>query len=121
MPRLFGGAWLVRSESEARDVTGQLGPDALDLDADEVCWQVEVHPATTCADLDEGTWDALADAIGGVLDVGIDVGQVPHRDGFLNDVRDDEDPHCPRCGTALRRDTIAGRTTWWCPEDQPPR
>lgn len=151
MPRLFGGAWLVRSESEARDITGELGPDALDVDADdlralladsraglksalmdqdrlaglgneladEVCWQVEIHPATTCSDLDDEAWDELADAIAHVLDVGIDVGQVPHRDGFLNDVRDDDDPHCPRCGTALSRDTIAGRTTWWCPEDQP--
>ena len=31
----------------------------------------------------------------------------------------DDDPHCPRCGAALEHDTIAGRTTWWCPADQP--
>jgi formamidopyrimidine-DNA glycosylase len=26
--------------------------------------------------------------------------------------------HCPRCGAELRRATIGGRTTWWCPEEQ---
>ena len=35
---------------------------------------------------------------------------IPHRD---------RDGHCPRCGTALARDTIGGRTTYWCPACQP--
>jgi formamidopyrimidine-DNA glycosylase len=26
---------------------------------------------------------------------------------------------CPRCATALGRDTIGGRTTCWCPRCQP--
>lgn len=25
---------------------------------------------------------------------------------------------CPRCGRPLRRDTVAGRTTYWCPAEQ---
>jgi formamidopyrimidine-DNA glycosylase len=25
---------------------------------------------------------------------------------------------CPRDGAALRRATVGGRTTWWCPEHQ---
>jgi formamidopyrimidine-DNA glycosylase len=25
---------------------------------------------------------------------------------------------CPRCGAALERGTVGGRTTWWCPVDQ---
>jgi len=25
---------------------------------------------------------------------------------------------CPRCGAALRRDRVGGRTTWWCPTEQ---
>ncbi|WP_409468064.1 zinc finger domain-containing protein [Streptomyces sp. HC307] len=29
------------------------------------------------------------------------------------------DPHCPRCGTPLRRCRLAGRTTMWCPRCQP--
>jgi formamidopyrimidine-DNA glycosylase len=26
---------------------------------------------------------------------------------------------CPRCKTLLARDTIGGRTTYWCPRCQP--
>jgi formamidopyrimidine-DNA glycosylase len=32
--------------------------------------------------------------------------------------RDDPDGRCPRCGTRLRRGTIAGRTACWCPRCQ---
>jgi formamidopyrimidine-DNA glycosylase len=28
------------------------------------------------------------------------------------------DGHCPRCGTALERATVGGRTTYWCPKEQ---
>ncbi len=28
------------------------------------------------------------------------------------------DGHCPRCGTEVRRATVGGRTTYWCPEEQ---
>ncbi|MGW6731958.1 DNA-formamidopyrimidine glycosylase family protein [Streptomyces sp. NPDC055013] len=34
---------------------------------------------------------------------------------WLTGRRDDPDPHCPRCGTPLRRTRVAGRTTVWCP------
>jgi formamidopyrimidine-DNA glycosylase len=26
--------------------------------------------------------------------------------------------HCPRCGAEMRRSTVGGRTTWWCPQEQ---
>ena len=26
--------------------------------------------------------------------------------------------HCPRCGAPMRRDTIGGRTTWFCSKEQ---
>lgn len=87
--------------------------------ADEVCWQVHRHPATPCSDMDDADWDQLADAIARVLDVGLDMGQVPRAEGFLNDATEDGDPHCPRCGARLSRGTVAGRTTWWCPKEQP--
>lgn len=151
MQRLLGGAWRVRSEAEAREITGALGPDALGLDGDdlqellggsratlksalmdqerlaglgnelvdEVCWQVRRHPATGSADLTPSDWDDLAEALARVLDVGVDMGQVPRAEGFLNDAREDDEPHCPRCGTRLRRDTVAGRSTWLCPKEQP--
>jgi formamidopyrimidine-DNA glycosylase len=27
--------------------------------------------------------------------------------------------HCPRCGCELERATVGGRTTYWCPDEQP--
>lgn len=39
--------------------------------------------------------------------------------GALADrVRDDRNGLCPRCGSRLRHDTIAGRTACWCPHCQ---
>ena len=26
--------------------------------------------------------------------------------------------HCPRCGSAMTRGVVGGRTTWWCPQEQ---
>lgn len=37
--------------------------------------------------------------------------------GDLHDQRH-RDGHCPRDGAALRRDTVGGRTTYWCPRHQ---
>lgn len=87
--------------------------------ADEVCWRVRVHPATRCADLAEGCWAALAEALAQVLDAGIEAGQVPADAGTLTGARDAEDERCPRCGEPLAAGTIAGRTSRWCPREQP--
>jgi formamidopyrimidine-DNA glycosylase len=39
--------------------------------------------------------------------------------GWLTGARDDRrDPRCQRCGARLRRATVAGRTTVWCPREQ---
>ena len=43
--------------------------------------------------------------------IGVHTGEIiPHRR---------RDGHCPRCGNALARDTIGGRTAYWCPRCQP--
>lgn len=34
--RRFGGVWLARSERQRREVTGPLGPDAMDVDAEQM-------------------------------------------------------------------------------------
>lgn len=92
--------------------------DIGNLLSDELCCQIEVHPATPCTDVGD-VWDDLADALARALDVGLDLGHVPTADGFLLDVRDDEDAQCPRCGAPLAQATIAGRTSRWCPREQP--
>ena len=49
-------------------------------------------------------------------------GRIPPEPGWLTGARDDRrSGACPRCGTKLRRATIAGRTTVWCPACQPKR
>lgn len=87
--------------------------------ADEVCWQARIHPSTVRHDIAPDGWAAVAGALTRVLDVGVELGRVPANEGFLTDVRDD-DLRCPRCGAPLRSSTIAGRTSVWCPRDQPP-
>lgn len=86
--------------------------------SDEICWQVCVHPAARCVDLPDAVWDRVADALTRALDTGVDMGHVPTADGFLLDVRRDDDARCPRCGAALQSSTVAGRTSVWCPTDQ---
>jgi formamidopyrimidine-DNA glycosylase len=83
--------------------------------ADEILWRARVHPARRVADLTrpavarlhEATVTAVEDAIrgGGVHTLPI----IPYRtDGAT----------CPHDAAPMRRATIGGRTTWWCPKEQ---
>jgi formamidopyrimidine-DNA glycosylase len=83
--------------------------------ADEILWRARVSPRRTCdalstEDLDElrrATRRAIRDAIrrGGAHTGDL----IPHRV---------PGGRCPRCGTALDRARIGGRTTFWCPSEQ---
>lgn len=53
LTRMFGGVWLARDGSELQEVTGELGPDAADLDRDDL--------ADLLADRRGGTKSALMD------------------------------------------------------------
>lgn len=88
------------------------------LVADEVCWRAGVHPRRALSELDDPTRDRLHDALHEVLDAAVPTGRVPPHDDWLTGARDDEDPTCPRCGAALERGEVAGRSTWWCPREQ---
>ena len=48
----------------------------------------------------------------------VSVSRVPHGPTWLTVVRDEREPHCPRCGARLRKGTVAGRTACWCPRCQ---
>jgi formamidopyrimidine-DNA glycosylase len=84
--------------------------------ADEILWQAGISPrrrsgSLSADELDElrrGTRRAIRNAIrrGGA------------NTGELNPERQPEG-RCPRCGGELSRATIGGRTTYWCPRDQP--
>ncbi len=86
---------------------------------DEICWQARLNPYRPVADLDNGEIRGLHRAMKRVLRTAVRHGCVPALPRWLTGVRDEPDPHCPRCGTALSRGRINGRTSLWCPHCQP--
>ena len=46
---------------------------------------------------------------------------IRHGDAHTGELNPERVPggRCPRCGDELARATIGGRTTYWCPRDQP--
>ena len=91
--------------------------------ADEVLWRAGVHPATPAGKLgDEGSAllrrtvrRVARDAVERIRD---DWG---YPASWLFPHRWEAGGHCPRCGAALAREEVGGRTTCWCPRCQPPR
>jgi formamidopyrimidine-DNA glycosylase len=87
---------------------------------DEILWRSELHPARPAAELTDDDLDTVHHHLRAVLRRSIRAGHVPSGPRWLNAQRAVDEPRCPRCGTGLRRDQVAGRTTFWCPEHQPP-
>jgi formamidopyrimidine-DNA glycosylase len=85
---------------------------------DEMLWVARIHPRTQVSSLGQKRRDGLFDALRKTLRGSIPTGRVPPRRGWLTAVRDERDARCPRCDTALRRSTVAGRSTRWCPRCQ---
>ena len=87
--------------------------------ADEVLWQLRLHPSTpagTC------TAAALRTAVQkitrtAVKTIGRDWSDPPR--SWLFQHRWKPGGHCPRCHTALDRGDFRGRTACWCPQCQP--
>ena len=86
---------------------------------DEICWQARLNPARPADGLDGDELRRLYSAMKRVLRTAVRHGCVPALPRWLTGVRDDPDPHCPRCGTRLSRRRIGGRTSLWCPHCQP--
>jgi formamidopyrimidine-DNA glycosylase len=84
--------------------------------ADEALWRAGLSPLRAAGDLDDDELDALRRALraatrDAVRNGGVHTGRlIPHRQ---------PGGACPRCGAGLRRATVGGRTTWWCPACQP--
>lgn len=86
--------------------------------SDEILWRAHVHPATPLAELNRRRVGRLYQALHDAVGESVRYGRVPHGQRWLTRVRDERDASCPRCGTRLRRATIAGRTACWCPRCQ---
>lgn len=83
--------------------------------ADEVLWQSRLSPRRLAGELDETELDVLRRELrkavrSAVKHGGVHTGEIiPFRGAGR---------HCPRCGAAMQRATVGGRTTWWCPQEQ---
>jgi formamidopyrimidine-DNA glycosylase len=107
---------------------GQLKPALMDqeliaglgnLVVDETLWQARLHPGVRAGDLGDDELSELHDALKRVLRDSVKAGRVPGKRGWLTGVRDDDPPHCPRCGATCETGRYGGRSTVWCPRDQP--
>lgn len=84
--------------------------------ADETLWRARLSPLREAGSLTEAELDELRRALRtatrrATVRGGVHTGAlIPHRQSG---------GRCPRCGAPLERDTVGGRTTWWCPVDQP--
>lgn len=148
--RRLGHIWLVHGEDEIASVTGELGPDALEIGpeqfrevlagtratlkstlmdqrrlaglgnelTDEILWRAGLAPRARTDQLSDPTVARLHDALSTVLADSVAAGQIPEQPGWLESQRGADDPRCPSCGTRLRVETVAGRTTYWCPRCQ---
>jgi formamidopyrimidine-DNA glycosylase len=84
--------------------------------ADEILWRARLSPRRPANDLSEDELDALRRTIRAAVRDAIRNGGA--HTGKFNPARH-RGGTCPRCGTPLERATIGGRTTYWCPKDQP--
>lgn len=126
---------------------GRLGPDALDITreqfrarigvshaplkarlldqqaiagignllADQVLWEAGLLPSRLASSLDDEQLDELRRVLRRATRAAIKHGGV-HTGSVIKHRR--LGGHCPRCGAALHRATVGGRTTWWCPDEQ---
>ncbi len=85
------------------------------LIVDEILWQAEQSPLRPAGTLVADELDALRKVMRASVRRAERRGGV--HTGVIIEHRHAEG-HCPRCGTAMTRGTVGGRTTWWCPADQ---
>jgi formamidopyrimidine-DNA glycosylase len=86
--------------------------------ADEIMWQIKVHPATRAGDLNSSQEHDLwrtsrAICRTALKTIGVDWSELPKN--WLFHHRWQKGGSCPRDGTLLDHGTIAGRSTAWCP------
>ena len=120
---LRGGRSRVKTKLLGQRVVAGIG----NIYADEALWHARVNPAARA--VTRPAAERLRDAIVDVLRAGIDNGGTTLRDYRTVTGGQGSNQHhlscygrwgepCIRCGTELRRRTIDGRTTTWCPTCQ---
>ena len=89
------------------------------LYVDEVLYRIGVAPLRRTEELSDAEIAALHRTIRKVLEDAIEVNESgrPYPRSFFLPHRE-EGERCRKCGAQIRRDTIGGRTTFWCPGHQ---
>jgi formamidopyrimidine-DNA glycosylase len=85
------------------------------LCADELLWRAGLSPLRRAGSLKPRELARLhTHLVGTLVDLSIRGGS------HTGDLMPERRPggHCPNDGKALRRDTVGGRTSWWCPKHQ---
>jgi formamidopyrimidine-DNA glycosylase len=110
--RVGRGASPMKARLMDQGVVAGLG----NLMVDEILWRARISPRTPAGKLSEDELDEVRRAARAVIRLGI-------REGHAG--AGDINPHripggtCPRCGAPLERARVGGRTTYWCPREQP--
>ena len=112
--RVGGGGAPVKARLMDQSVIAGVG----NLLADETLWRAGLHPQRAAGELDEAEIDGLRRALRAATRDAIRKGGV-HTGELIRERRGDG--RCPRCGAALERSKVGGRTTFWCPREQPAR
>ena len=84
--------------------------------ADEILWRAKLSPLRPAGELTVEELDRLRRELRSAVRDAIRNGGA-HTGRFMP--AREKGGACPRCGTPLARDTVGGRTTYWCPRDQP--
>jgi formamidopyrimidine-DNA glycosylase len=84
--------------------------------ADETLWRARLSPLRPAGELTVEELDRLRRELRAAVRDAIRNGGV-HTGRFMP--ARVKGGSCPRCGTPLARDTVGGRTTYWCRRDQP--
>jgi formamidopyrimidine-DNA glycosylase len=82
--------------------------------ADQALWQARIAPARSVSELSTEDLDRLRRELRAAIRSAVRKGGVS-TGAFVPARREGT---CPRCGHALHRATIGGRTTYWCPACQ---
>ncbi len=94
--------------------------------SDEILHAAKLHPATKAGDTSQGERRALYEAIRGVMALAIEQGGEPQWVGLNGQAgRFEMQIHrrktCGRCGAAVHKCSLQGRTSYSCPSCQPQR
>ena len=109
--RVGRGARPIKARIMDQSVIAGVG----NLLADETLWQARIDPRRAAGELSDQELDELRRAMRAAVRHALRNGGA--HTGTLIPSRT-RDGRCPRCGTALSRTRIGGRTTYWCPNDQ---